>query len=147
MAEKNLELKEIDLKIEAIKGVIDELESKAVTPESFGILGREELLRAKGAYDRFTLQQKEYLDITSLGRQDQTKALEEIIKTRVFKSEAEKELFCKVFRHNNKPKEVAIIPIPLKSVKRIIINGKPYVEFKESGAAVVMDDVGTLKDD
>lgn len=129
----------VDEKIDIIKTLIGSLAPKVSETD---ILSKEELVRAKSCYNRLILQQKEYLE--RLGKKEPPKPVEDYLKDRVFKSEEERALLCKIYAHANKPKETAVIPIPLKNIKRIVINGKPYVEFSETGVAKVADNVGTL---
>lgn len=136
----------VDQKIESIKSLIKGLETKAPKPDTevlFGILGREELVRAKTAFEKFALQQVEYTERKLLGSSIPPPTLEEFLQGKTFKSDHEKELLCKLYAHHNKPKLTSIIPIPTKHVKRIIINGKPYVEFTgEEGKARVIEEIG-----
>lgn len=133
----------IDVKIDKIKEMVDRLETPVL--ESTDIINHEELQRAKQSFERLIKQDKEYkLQKEVEGSKAET--LEEFLKGKEFRSEYEKDLLSKIFALRNKPKETAVLPLPLKAIKRIIVNGKPYVEFKTEGgsplSATIMEDVG-----
>lgn len=136
----------IDAKIDKIKSLIKGLEDKAPKPDLgdiLGVMGREELIRAKNSYEKFALQQREFLERKALETDPKPLPLEEWLKTKTWRSDHEKDLLVKVYGFHNKKQETEIIPLPLKAVKRIIINGKPYVEFdKPEGKAKVIEDIG-----
>lgn len=133
---------EIDGLVSKIEGL---LESKANEPINLDLMNMKEIDRAKKAFNFLWAQEKEFHMVKEINAEPD-KPLEQYLEQRTFASEKEKELFIKIYNFRNRPKEVVVIPFPIKNMKRVVVNGEPLVEFNREGKAYIAESVGKNTD-
>jgi hypothetical protein len=141
---KSSDLSGIDSLLDEIKGILAERERAVKERESLppDLLSREELERAKEAFTFLCKQERAYEFQKELEGTPKELPLDEALAKRQFRSEEEKNLFIKIYNLRNTPKQTCLIPFPLKQVKRICLNGKPYVTFEKDGRAYINEEIG-----
>jgi hypothetical protein len=130
---------------EMIKEKEDSIQKKTVDL-GFDYINKEECKRARESFEFLIKQENYYLEKKILESiKSSSKPLEELLKDREFRSEEEKQLFCKMYQASSKTgaeTHTALIPFPLRKMRRVVVNGKPYLEIDKDGNVFMADGVG-----
>lgn len=137
---------------EFMSGIKHMIESKEQKIGNFttDLINKEECKRAKDAFDFLVKQENFYLEKKILEglQSDQyaNKSLDDVLKERDFRSEEEKDLFCRMYKISREKKSsdthTSLIPFPITKMKRVVVNGKPYLEIDKEGRVFMADGVG-----